>query len=615
MRLRELQENEVVGLFKEHPLTDLPHAILEMLLDYYNLNSYGMATQKMKELTNSITAQLKQNGYTISHNGDVIQVTKGRDRYVAHEEEIMEMLLNTLFKDGIDEDGTTDDDLADRIRDREDEKNWEPNPNFKPIWKPGNNPKRFKYKEPFNPRFSRSNMDMDKFDEGMGGSSGGGTAGSAGAGGSSLGLPYPSTYEEENDKFKYRSPVQRQMSLTTEEQGEMFTDHQKMKQMMNEKGWPQDLQTEVLRKYASHVHEGQMFIRNVSYVTTKNLSNYGLLQNTDNMFILSQLPQSAINRINKEWNLKIQPSKFIKMSDLEYQKWINTSGYVSQPTVVIDADVIMAEGKWIASVIRGHRSKLCHVLTPGGPKVKSNDPNPVLSPGNQKELAFIESQNSSSLTLNQMIAYLEKAMEEKHHPDWLGWVSQNKVFKYKTIPIDSIAPADGWEPTPGKIEDMAKSDLNNAPLIVVHKDGTMIDGNHRHQALKKQGAQTVKAYIGESHPVLSEEDKLWARDELPQLNIKDFEDSNYILKQFNVDISKLKPVQNERIKGLVNKTIKMLKKGKHKPMVIDKMGYIVNGHHRYDAYNKLIKSGFFKTSAVPVIKVNATIEELIDKYM
>jgi len=515
MRLRELQENEVVGLFKEHPLTDLPHAILEMLLDYYNLNSYGMATQKMKELTNSITAQLKQNGYTISHNGDILQVTKGRDRYVAHEEEIMEMLLNTLFKDGIDE--TTDDDLADRIRARQgsEEKWWKKYHSMPIIWgdpdsgftKPtprDMEPRRqFKYKEPFNPQFSHN---KDKLDEGMGGSSGGGTAGSAGAGGSSLGLPYPSTYEEENDKFKYRSPVQRQMSLTTEEQGEMFTDHQKMKQMMNEKDWPQDLQTEVLRKYASHAHEGQIFISNVSYVTTKNLSNYGLLQNTDNMFILSQLPQSAINRINKEWNLKIQPSKFIKMSDLEYQKWINTSGYVSQPTVVIDADVIMAEGKWIASVIRGHRSKLCHVLTPGGPKVKSNNPNPVLSPGNQKELAFVES-------------------------------------------------------------------------------------------------------------VLSEEDKLWARDELPQLNIKDFEDSNYILKQFNVDISKLKPVQNERIKGLVNKTIKMLKKGKHKPMVIDKMGYIVNGHHRYDAYNKLIKSGFFKTSAVPVIKVNATIEELIDKYM
>jgi len=580
MRLRELQENEVVGLFKEHPLSDLPHAILEMLLDYYNLNSYGMATQKMKELANSITAQLKQNGYTISHNGDILQVTKGRDRYVAHEEEIMAMLLNTLFKDGIDE--TTDDDLADRIRARDDGTNWEPN-DWPPIYQYGQhiNPKRFKYKEPFNPQFSRTKTnthDFSDLDEGMGGSSGGGTAGSAGAGGSSLGLPYPSTYEEENDKFKYNSPVQRQMSLTTEEQGEMFTDHQKMKKMMNEKDWPQDLQREVLRKYASHAYEGQMFISNVSYVTTKNLSNYGLLQNTDNMFILSQLPPSAINRINKEWNLKIQPSKFIKMSDLEYQKWINTSGYVSQPTVVIDADVIMAEGKWIASVIRGHRSKLCHVLTPGGPKVKSDNPNPVLSPGNQKELAFVENKEPIEIT------------QSKKEDIINAWEYQQDVIKI----------SHGMQILSGENHGYA----DNVALLI-DKDFKVVDYDTNIEDLLDNNFGII----------LSEEDKLWARDELPQLNIKDFEDSNYILKQFNVDISKLKPVQNERIKGLVNKTIKMLKNGKHKPMVIDKMGYIVNGHHRYDAYNKLIKSGFFKTSAVPVIKVNATIEELIDKYM
>lgn len=102
------------------------------------------------------------------------------------------------------------------------------------------------------------------------------------------------------------------------------------------------------------------------------------------------------------------------------------------------------------------------------------------------------------MTTDEMIAYLEKAMEEKHHPDWLGWVRQNKVFKLKTIPINSVAPADGWEGDQNNIDNMVKSDLSNAPTIVVHKDGTMIDGNHRHQALKKQGAQTVKAYVGES---------------------------------------------------------------------------------------------------------------------
>ena len=67
MRLSDLKE-EITSLFKEHPLSDLPNDILEMLLDYYNLNSYGMATQKMKQLTNSITAQLKQNGYSKVYN-------------------------------------------------------------------------------------------------------------------------------------------------------------------------------------------------------------------------------------------------------------------------------------------------------------------------------------------------------------------------------------------------------------------------------------------------------------------------------------------------------------------------------------------------------------------
>jgi ParB-like chromosome segregation protein Spo0J len=53
----------------------------------------------------------------------------------------------------------------------------------------------------------------------------------------------------------------------------------------------------------------------------------------------------------------------------------------------------------------------------------------------------------------------------------------------------------------------------------------------------------------------------------------------------------------------------MLKQGKHKPIVVDEKGYIVNGHHRYDAYEDL------GTTYVPVIKVNTSIEELIDKYM
>ena len=443
MRLSDLQE-EVTSLFKNYSLTDLPEDIRNMAYLWFAI-THKSTTKGDKEKLNFMTAKLKQNGYTarVDYDTDEVIVTKGRERYTDSVDEVMIRLISLAMK-----------------------------------------------------------QDNSDIDEGMGGSSGGGTAGSAGAGGSSLGLPYPSTYEEEYNKFKHFHPINKNkrpmhnLSMTTEEQQEMFTDHDVMQLLMKDKEWPQDLQTEVLRKYAGRPQEGEIFIDSVTYEGTRKLSNYGLLQNTENMMILAGLPQTVIDLINDTWKLRIKQSKAVKMSDLEFKKWINTPGYVSQPTVVIDADVVLAEGKWIASVMRGEQSKLCHVLNPGGPTVSNNQPS-TMAPSKQKELAFVE----------------------------------------------------------------------------------------------------------------SEEDKLWKRDELPQLNLIDFEDSEYTLKELIVSIDKLKPVQNERVRGLVKKTIKMLKNGEEKPIVVDKFGYIVNGHHRYDAYKKL------NIKKVPVIKVNATIEALIDKYM
>ena len=443
MRLSDLQE-EVTSLFKNYSLTDLPEDIRNMAYLWFAI-THKSTTEGDKEKLNFMTARLKQDGYTarVDYDTDEVIVTKGRERYTDSVDEVMIRLISLAMK-----------------------------------------------------------QDNSDIDEGMGGSSGGGTAGSAGAGGSSLGLPYPSTYEEEYNKFKHFHPINKNkrpmhnLSMTTEEQQEMFTDHDVMQLLMKDKEWPQDLQTEVLRKYAGRPQEGEIFIDSVTYEGTRKLSNYGLLQNTENMMILAGLPQTVIDLINDTWNLRIKQSKAVKMSDLEFKKWINTPGYVSQPTVVIDSDVVLAEGKWIASVMRGEQSKLCHVLNPGGPTVSNNQPS-TMAPSKQKELAFVE----------------------------------------------------------------------------------------------------------------SEEDKLWKRDELPQLNLIDFEDSEYTLKELRVSIDKLKPVQNERVRGLVKKTIKMLKNGEEKPIVVDKFGYIVNGHHRYDAYKKL------NINVVPVLKVNATIETLIDKYM
>jgi hypothetical protein len=289
MRLSDLQE-EVTNLFKNYSLTDLPEDIRNMAYLWFAI-SHKSTTEGDQEKLNIMIARLKQNGYTarVDYDTDEVIVTKGRERYTDPVEEVMIRLMSLAMK-----------------------------------------------------------QDNSDIAEGMGGSSGGGTAGSAGAGGSSLGLPYPSTYEEEYDKFKNFHPINKNkrpihnLSMTTEEQQEMFKDYDVMQLLMKDKEWPQDLQTEVLRKYAGSPQEGENFIDSVEYEGTKKVDNYGLLQNTDNMFILAGLPQTVIKTINKTWGIRIKPSKYAKMSDLEFKKWVNTPGYVSQPTVVIDSDVLLA---------------------------------------------------------------------------------------------------------------------------------------------------------------------------------------------------------------------------------------------------------------------------------
>jgi len=346
-------------------------------------------------------------------------------------------------------------------------------------------------------------MRLRELQEGMGGSSGGGTPGSAGAGGSSLGLPYPSTYEEEYKKFQYRSPVQKQMSLTTEEeQGEMFNDHVRMKDMMNDSDWPQDLQQEVLKKYANNPDQGENFIADMEYKGLRRLDNYGLLQNTDNLQLITRLPQNIIDKINETWQMSIPKTQATSVSDLGYEKYLMQYGFLTKPAVAVDADIIMGEAKWLASIINGEKAKQCHILSPQGPGVLSNRPDRILSPSKQKELAFVE-------TL----------------------------------------------------------------------------------------------------------EKIYPRDELPQIKGKNIDDE-YSSERLDVPINKLKPSQDERITKYLRKAIRLLKQGKEKPIIIDKHGYIVNGHHRYDAYKKLNQmSGGRDYKTIPAIKVNATIEELIDKYM
>ena len=101
-----------------------------------------------------------------------------------------------------------------------------------------------------------------------------------------------------------------------------------------------------------------------------------------------------------------------------------------------------------------------------------------------------------------------------------------------------------------------------------------------------------------------------SRSKMPQINKKHLK--SYPQKLIVVDINNVTPSQSDRVPGMVDKTLAAFRAGEKKlmdkPMVVDRDFNIVNGHHRYDALKKM------GMTRVPVLKVDATLPELIDDF-
>ena len=104
--------------------------------------------------------------------------------------------------------------------------------------------------------------------------------------------------------------------------------------------------------------------------------------------------------------------------------------------------------------------------------------------------------------------------------------------------------------------------------------------------------------------------KHFDRNQLPQINRIDIQ-TNYSTDEYKegkVSLSKLKPVQSQRVHGYDKKAEQVFLNDIDKPFIIDKNGYIINGHHRYDAANML------GIKRVKAIKIEQDIEDVINKF-
>ena len=103
-------------------------------------------------------------------------------------------------------------------------------------------------------------------------------------------------------------------------------------------------------------------------------------------------------------------------------------------------------------------------------------------------------------------------------------------------------------------------------------------------------------------------DKNFPRNIMPQIRKGDIQDSPFEYSKEKIEIDKLKPVQNQRVKGMHDRAKKGFSDGSIRPIVVDKNNYIVNGHHRFDV---ALQMGLKK---IKILRVDATIEDLIDHF-
>ena len=103
-------------------------------------------------------------------------------------------------------------------------------------------------------------------------------------------------------------------------------------------------------------------------------------------------------------------------------------------------------------------------------------------------------------------------------------------------------------------------------------------------------------------------DKHFDRNQLPQIRRKHLDKSDLKYKEGTISIDKIKPVQTQRVDGLSKKAEDVFLKKADRPFILDRRGYLINGHHRYDAANIL------GIKRVPAIIVDADIEKVMDVF-
>ena len=145
----------------------------------------------------------------------------------------------------------------------------------------------------------------------------------------------------------------------------------------------------------------------------------------------------------------------------------------------------------------------------------------------------------------------------------------------------------------------------------VTKENLSISGNEKAKLQKKYNIKPgtddwFKLWFAKTKLTGEKPIESYTRNQLPQIKNKHLEAINHKIEK--IKVSKLIPVQEERLEENLQRQIINFKNNNYNPIIIDKHNKIVNGHHRYSAALHLgIKE-------VKVARIPLPLAKIVEEY-
>ena len=130
---------------------------------------------------------------------------------------------------------------------------------------------------------------------------------------------------------------------------------------MMAKKWPQELQAEMADEWVlkQPSQNGLDFVNGLDLQSAvpQTVSTQTLLQNAENKNNVARTPQKVVDIINQRWNtdFKSDPEKQFDPNPQRYAKYMQMSAVTAKPSILVDGEIVMGIGRFIAALMRGDR--------------------------------------------------------------------------------------------------------------------------------------------------------------------------------------------------------------------------------------------------------------------